>query len=454
MSLKKNTTKDLEKTGNAQNSWYPLSIIILCIRLIIIAASPLRTASKSLECTFNTLPELKSYIAPSFTTIKRWVQKIGYFKLLRPKTIASDWMVIIDASIQMGDEKCVLALGCREVDLPKNRALRLEDFEVLAVRIVSSLNSIIITQLLHQVTFSIGKIYCICSDRGSEIVRGIKDFQVNNPETRHITDMAHRVANFLEATLEKEARWKIFREEVTQARRKMQNSVVAGALPPSPRVKARYMNYDSMIMWAADMLILLDKAPWNCEINIKELRKYLKWLENYRVEIAYWNKLVLIGAKARDVVRIEGIHINIVDHFERNLVGLAMGFEESKFADQISSFLSEQSRGVNPGERFIGSTEVLESLFGKLKYMEQEQRAFGFTSLVLAVIACVGPTDEKTVVEAITTVKVSEMNEWTKKEIRKSLQSQRRSIRKIIRDLIGKTVQNLGGVLEGEAMGF
>src|SRR5208282_4472588 len=104
----------------------------------------------------------------------------------------------------------------------------------------------------------------------------------------------------------------------------------------------------------------------------------------------------LIGAKARDLVRIEGIHINIVDRFEQSLAGIAMGFEESRFADQISSFLSEQSRGVNPGERFIGSTEVLESLFGKLKYMEQEQRAFGFTSLVLAAIACVGPTDERT----------------------------------------------------------
>ena len=73
---------------------------------------------------------------------------------------------------------------------------------------------------------------------------------------------------------------------------------------------------------------------------------------------------------------------------------------------------------------------------------------------LLAVIACVGPTDEKTIEQAIATVKVSEMNAWTKKEIRKSLQSQRRSIRKIIRDLIGKTVQNLGGISEGEAMGF
>ena len=66
---------------------------------------------------------------------------------------------------------------------------------------------------------------------------GVKDFQATSPTTRHIGDTAHRVSNILEATLEKCKRWKAFREEVTQARRKMQNSLVPGALLPSPRKK-------------------------------------------------------------------------------------------------------------------------------------------------------------------------------------------------------------------------
>ena len=62
--------------------------------------------------------------------------------------------------------------------------------------------------------------------------------------------------------------------------------------------------------------------------------------------------------------------------------------------------------------------------------MEQEQTAFGFTSLVLAVMACVGPTDEKIIEEAIKTIKFSVMDKWVKKEIPKTIQSQRRSIKK------------------------
>lgn len=179
---------------------------------------------------FTSLDELKGYKAPSFTTIKRWVQKVGYHKMTPLKDIADDWMLIIDASIQMGEKKCVLILGCRKINLPMNRALRLEDLEVLAVKIVPRVDNIVINSLLNQVKLLVGKIFSICSDRGSDILLGIKNFQIANPDTINIGDTAHRVANFLRRTLEKCKEWLQFREQVTQSRRKMQNSTVSGAL--------------------------------------------------------------------------------------------------------------------------------------------------------------------------------------------------------------------------------
>jgi hypothetical protein len=423
------------------------------VRLFITGASPLRTSSKCLKLSFSTLPELESYRAPSFTTIKRWVQQVGYYKLKRTKTIANDWMVLIDASIQMGEKKCVVVLGCRATDFRKikNRALTLEDLEILSMRIVSSLNSEVITEMLSEVALAIGKIIAICSDRGSEILRGVRDFQLISPEARHISDTAHRVSNLLEATLEKASRWKEFREHVTLARRKMQNSQIPGALPPSPRAKARYMNVDSLIKWAADMLVLLDHGASNPGLDIDELRKYLGWLFSYRSDIEYWNRLISIGVAARYVVRMEGIHMNIVDSFEDAISSVKMSVKELQFADQLAEFLLSQSKGIKPGECFIGSTEVLESLFGKIKYMEREQRAFGFTSLLLAAMAAVGPLDEKTVIEAMTSVRLSDIDIWTTKELGQSVQSQRRQIKKIVAKLTPRGVkvgQKVSGILE------
>lgn len=423
------------------------------MRLFIVGASPLRTTSKSLKLSFAIFPELKGYRAPSFTTIKNWVQQVGYYKLKRIKTNANDWMVLIDASIQMGEKKCVVALGCRANTLRKikNRALTLQDLEVLSMRIVSCLNSDVVTEMLNEVTLAVGKIISICSDRGSEILRGVKDFQLTSPETRHISDTAHRVSNLLENTLEKTSQWRQFRECVTLARRKMQHSLIPGALPPSPRAKARYMNVDSLIKWAADMLVLLDHGISNPGLDIDELRKYLGWLYSYRDDVEYWNRLISIGVAARYVVRMEGIHMNIVDSFEKAISSVKMGIKELRFADELVEFLLNQSRGIKFGECFIGSTEVLESLFGKIKYMEREQRAFGFTSLLLAAVASVGPLDEATVIEAVTSVKRSDIKAWTTKELGQSVQSQRRQIKKIVAGLKNKVVkmgQEVSGIFE------
>lgn len=440
---------------------YRLTIIFLCVRIFLQAASPLRTTSKSLKIAFETLPELKlkNYLAPSCTTIKYWSAQVGYYKLKRAKTIASDWMVLIDASIQMGEKKCVLVLGSRSASLQKikNRALTLEDLEILSVRIVSTLNGEVIAKILTGVASAVGTIISVCSDRGSEMLRGIKLFQIISPETRQIGDTAHRVSNLLEATLDKSHRWKGFREQLTQARRKMQNSPIPGALPPSPRMKARYMNVDTMIKWAADMLILLDHGISNPGLDIEELRKYLGWLFFYRDDIDYWNRLISIGVAARHVVRVEGIHTHIADSFEQAIAGVRMGVKELQFADHLTTSLLTLSKEVKFGERFIGSSEILESLFGKIKYMEREQRAFGFTSLLLAAMAAVGPFDEKIVAEAMEHVKRFDIDEWAAKEIGQSVQSQRRQIKKIVAGLVAKSSgtrkagQEVSGILQGAA---
>lgn len=407
-----------------------------------------------MRIVFETIPNLKNFKAPSPTTFKRWVQKVGYYKLMLPKVVADDWMIIIDASIQMGEKKCLLVIGCRQADFPRGRALMMEDLEILSLSIVSSLNADVVTKVLDEVASIVGKIVSICNDRGPEMLRGVKNFQINHPETRKINDTAHRVANLLEATLENSKRWKEFREQVTQSRRRMQNSLIPGFLPPSPRTKARYMNVDSLIIWAEEMLLLLDTPGSLTESEMEELKKYIGWLLSYREDIGYWNRIVSIGVVARHIVREEGIHINIVASFEQSISSIKMGALELQFADELVMFLLEQSKGIKPGECFVGSSELLESLFGKIKYMEHEQTAFGFTSLLLAAMAHVGSSDDKLIQQAITTIKLSDIEEWSAKEIGRSIQSQRRQVKKKIVDLKMKMAQEFAGTVEQKIMGF
>lgn len=425
----------------------------MCVRLVLKGASPFRTATNSLKITFEALPETSKYKAPSRTTIKRWVQKVGYYKLVSPKT-KGEWRIMLDASIQIGPYKCLIVLGCLKANLPRGRPLKLEDLEILYLKITAKLNSEVVFDTLNKVKFLVGSISGITIDQGSDILKGVKNFQLSNPEVRYINDTAHRVANNLKACLENDERWKTFRINVTQSRRKMQYLLISGLLPPSPREKARFMNVSSLIEWAADMLFLINNTISVNSLNMEEVKKQLGWLEDYREDIGIWHQYTQIAKAARECVRMEGIHVNTVSSFKNAISSIPIGFQGFQFVDRISTFLMEQSKGLKLDDCFIGSTEVIESLFGKMKYMEREQTAFGFTSLVLAGIACVGKTEDKTIAEAINVVKLDDIDLWTKNEIKQSTQSQRGKIKKLIMFLKEKPGEESSGILQRDAVGF
>ena len=424
--------------------------------MFIEGACALKTISKNLKIVFESLPELFNYVAPSCTTIKYWAAQVGYYKLTRPKPVRNDWMVMFDASIQMGQKKCVIAIGCTQSAFlkMKDRTLTKKDVEILSIQFVSEINGDFICSMLTQISSEIGTIISVCSDRGSEMLNGIKKFQLISPLTRQIGDTAHRVSNFFKAVLEKDpkSRWQEYRRLLTLARKKMLNSKVAGAAPPNSRSKARYMNLDPQIIWGDDILIIydsdFDQIEW---LSRDDFNKYLDFLPSFRDDINYWMRLVKIGKSARHIVRVEGIHSDIVDSFEKAIGHIKMGNKELQFADQISKSLHGYSN-IMPNECFLGSSELLETIFGKIKYIEQEQRAFGFTSIVLSAIASVGPLNTDIINEAMREVKRSYVDDWVEKNIGKSIQAGRREIKRLsikIRELKVRYKFNMGQKVSG-----
>ena len=83
----------------------------LFIALVLSAAVSLRGASRVLELwgTVFELPEA----APAWYTGRLWLLRVGYYKLTRPKAQARDWVWIIDHTIHLGVQKCLVILGVR-----------------------------------------------------------------------------------------------------------------------------------------------------------------------------------------------------------------------------------------------------------------------------------------------------------------------------------------------------
>lgn len=76
----------------------------------------------------------------------------------------------------------------------------------------------------------------------------------------------------------------------------------------------------------------------------------------------------------------------------------------------------------------LGSSEVIESVFGKLKRLEKDQAKNGFTSMVLSIAAMVSSTTKEIIEKAMETVPTKKISEWCSEHIGQSVQSKKKSI--------------------------
>jgi len=95
-------------------------------------------------------------------------------------------------------------------------------------------------------------------------------------------------------------------------------------------------------------------------------------------------------------------------------------------AAELCKFVGVQSQAARPGERLVGSTEVIESVFGKWKALERQESRNGITSLVLCLGSLVGRWPVLRIKAALEATPVKHVVEWGHKHLTASVQSQRR----------------------------
>ena len=101
---------------------YSIGIIRLLLQLVFEGANHLRTSARSMQIIGTLLPGIATDI--SWYSIRLWAMRLGYYELTRAKEKADDWVWIIDHSIQLGHEKCLLIVGCRLNEYKEKRRPR------------------------------------------------------------------------------------------------------------------------------------------------------------------------------------------------------------------------------------------------------------------------------------------------------------------------------------------
>jgi hypothetical protein len=248
----------------AKGHHYSVKVIKISIKQIIKSNNSLRGVQKNWEIWQE---EEGGQANPSFSIIRQWLGRIGLFELKRKKEKREDWIFITDLTVELGQEKCLVILGVSQeyylTEVVNSRALNYQDVEVLGIEIMKSTQGELIKEKLEQVGERVGIPRQIVSDHGSDLHKGIKLYQENNPEIIHTYDLTHQIALLLKQELEADKKYQEFYQRCHQCRQQIQQTELLFISPPSQRSKARYLNLEHLIKWGQKILLYEEKQDFS-----------------------------------------------------------------------------------------------------------------------------------------------------------------------------------------------
>jgi hypothetical protein len=364
---------------------YGADMIGLFLRLVLVAGVSLRGASRVLSVVSEALGlELK---APNWTTGRLWLLRLGHAMLRWPLEQALDWAWLIDHSVQIGREKCLVILGIRLSELPApGESLRHQDMKLIELLPATSWTCAEVDQALERAARRTGVPRVIVEDHGGDVRGGVILFQQRHPQTVDIYDLKHKAACLLRRRMEKDPRWREFQARVGQTRCAVQQTELAFLAPPSPRPKARFMNLEPQLRWGKRLLAILRQPPPSVLqlVTPQRLVAKLGWMRAFTSDLKQWSQWQQVMNVAVKLINDQGIHRGVARMLQKQLNQMdALDDSARQLAAELVEFVREQESQARPGERFPGSSEVLESCLGKFKQLEKQQSRGGFTQLLL-----------------------------------------------------------------------
>jgi hypothetical protein len=422
---------------------YSAGHIFLFVHFVLSGCISLRASSRILNLTLSFLN--LDLPVPSWYTGRLWLLRIGLYKLERPKPIANDWIWIIDHTIQLGNEKCLVILGIRQAWLPKEELhLTHEELEPIALIPVDHSNGDIVFRQLEETIIKTGIPKQIVSDQASDIKSGVDKFR-EKYRTIHTFDFKHKGAAILKKELKDDPDWQDFIKNASATNSKVQQTDLAFLGPPNQRSKSRYMNCDRLVKWGMTALSYLDCTDTTQPKNEKLAEKF-GWLHNFSEQLEEWQGLVELIKTANNYINFMGLYKHLDKDLKDVLSECVLAERYRHIRGEILDFVKEQQGKVPSEDRLLGSSEIIESVIGKYKGLQNDQVKGGITGMLLGLAASVSELTLETVNKAMASVSNEKLWNWIKENVGKSVYSKRKEAYDSVKNKEQKWDENLTAV--------
>ncbi len=468
------------------NHRYPLFVIWLAIHLVTYALSSIRGSEK----IFELFAKYFDIPTPSFDIIRKWIFRVGMYELTADHEFRSDRIIIIDHTAELGQAKCLIILGISAEQVRRTGpGLKHEDVEVLAIEIMNSCTGEMINPKLVGLSESIGTPMQIISDHGPDLYKGIRLFAEKNTDVICTYDITHKMASLLRHELEKDERFIDFTAQCSGTAAQIRQTDLFFLAPPKPQTKSRYMNIDTYVEWAGNVLSYCKRGDFSListpgvldisapaeTLNYKEavsrlpspasedtnnkssvseviqcvggevsgrvgktvlgtadtgrdrFIEKLGWLVEYEEDISVYSQMLRLVHTAEKQVKNEGLNCKSERTFEENANEIIISSERVRnFKKKVTEFLAEEGAQIPDAQTLPGTSDIIESVIGKYKNFSAKNSLKEIGKMILTLPLFTGRAKDTGVIrKALETVSYKDVEEWAKKIFGQSTRSKR-----------------------------
>lgn len=373
--------------------------------------------------------------SPSHVTIRNWTLKLGYYELFHPIEKADDWIILLDHSIQFGQEKILVVLGIRESDFLKiRRPLVYNDLKTLHIANKKTWNGELVKSELENIETKIGKIKYAVGDYGSDLRKGL--FLLGKI---HIHDLSHLIALDIEKLYKNDQRFIDFKSKMSHMRNKFIQTDIAAVVPPKGRKKSEYQSFDKIINWANACLNLIDKKLQDPE-QIKFLKEYfatetldkikeeLSWVSDFSELITELSEINQSIKETEKILKHNGLSKSSFRQCVKILEKINKSDNGKKFKKTLIYNIDKQKKILPNTNKILFSSDILESIFGKYKNRVSENPMASVTCLMLIIASFTSDLTEEKVKQSIENIKISDIKKWSEENIGVSLYKKRKAL--------------------------
>jgi hypothetical protein len=401
---------------------YSLDTIVISIRLVVFGLLSLRGTGRALDlfsAWFNGG-------VPCHVVVQNWLMRLGIYRLGKPPEKRNDWIFILDHTIDFGTKKCLVILGVTvEKLMEKECRLSHEDIQALDISIVENATAKSVEKRLWETAQKTGIPVQIVSDNGRNLAKGITDFIGSRREIKHTYDVTHKAAILLKHHLKNDLAWKDVTEKMWNAKRDLLFTRLGFLAPPKPKDKARWLNLDMYLEW-------IEKASnfRKCTTESEDAEifdKKLGWIEKLGDSLAEWRNMLDLLKRMKTQIKSDGFRKDSLERFEQDSFRIPLPTKRIRLLkNEITGYLKEETEGLDDKQVRLGTSDIIESVFGRYKEFSGKTPMKEIGRSVLTIPVFTGELNHEEVKAAMENVSASDVESWMKQNIGESFFSKRK----------------------------